>query len=147
MNKDALLATLIGFGIGLFITGMILVGPRLAKYLPKVSFNLPQLFKTGDKKAPAASPTPAEFTVTIDSPIADSIESEDTILVSGTTAAEATVVIQGEINDAAALTKTDGKYAGRVDLVEGRNDITVTSYQKDKTATQTITVFYTPEEL
>ena len=147
MNKDALLATLIGFGIGLFITGMLLVGPRIAAFFPKISINLP---KFASVKGPSKStPTPAqkEFGVTIDSPLPDSLESQEEVLVSGSTAAGATVVIAGNINDAAIETKTDGKFAGKLSLVEGKNDITVTSYLKDKKATQTITVFYTPEEL
>jgi hypothetical protein len=146
MNKDALLATLIGFAIGLFITGMLLVGPKLAKYFPKMSFKLPSF--SISQKTPNTTPTPSkDFAVSIDSPIPDSIESESTLLVSGTTSADATVVIQGVVDDAAVQTKTDGKYAGKILLIEGKNDITVTSYLKEKKATQTITVFYTPEEL
>ena len=37
MNKDALFATLIGLGIGLLLTGIILVGPSVAKSLDTLS--------------------------------------------------------------------------------------------------------------
>ena len=39
----------------------------------------------------------------------DSLESQDEVLVSGSTTAGATVVIAGNVNDAAIETKTDGK--------------------------------------
>jgi hypothetical protein len=147
MNKDALLATLIGFGIGLFITGMLFVGPKIAGYFPKISFDFSQFFKPSAKPAQKTTPAPKEFSVTVDSPLPDSIESEKEVLVSGSTAPEATVVMQGNVNDAAVQTKADGKFAGKLTLVEGRNEITVVSYLKDKKTTQTVTVFYTPEEL
>lgn len=145
MNKDALLATLIGFAIGICITGLLLVGPKLAVYLPKISFQLPQFAKSQPK--PTASPAPKEFSVAIDSPIPDSIESESELLISGSTQSDATVVLQGNINDAAVIANADGKFAGKITLVEGKNDITVTSYLLDKKASQTITIFYTPEAL
>ena len=145
MNKDALLATLIGFAIGLCITGLLLVGPRLAGYLPKMSLSMPK-FGTSQSK-PQATPTPKEFSLTIDSPIPDSIESEKELLVSGSTSAGATVVIQGNTNDAAVVANGDGKFAGKVQLIEGKNDVTVTSYLKEKKTAQTLFVYFTPEEL
>lgn len=145
MNKDALLATLIGFVIGLLITGVLLVGPRVVRYLPKIK--IPQWTISQPHSTPTPSPAQKEFSITIDSPLPDSIESESEVLVSGSTTSKATVVIQSNVNDAATQAKDDGKYAGKVTLVEGRNEISVTSYLKDKKATQTIMVFYTPENL
>jgi hypothetical protein len=146
MNKDAILATIIGFIIGLFITGILLVGPSLASLLPKINFKLPT-FSFGQTKT---TPTPAQkdlqFSVTIDSPLPESIETENEILVSGTTAPDSTVLIEGNTTEAITQVKADGKYAGKITLIEGKNDITVTSYLKDKNAAQTVTVFYTPEE-
>ena len=147
MNKDALLATLIGFGIGLLITAMLLVGPKLLVYLPNISFSIPKF--NVSQSVPTTTPTqaPKDFFVTIDSPLPDSIESDKEVLVSGSTIGGSTVVIQGNINDAAAETNADGKFAGKVTLVEGKNDIIVISYLKDNRASHTITVFYTPEAL
>jgi predicted PurR-regulated permease PerM len=147
MNKDAILATIIGFVIGLFITAMLLVGPKLVNMLPKVNFKLPTISLGLNKPTPTSTPAQKEFSVTIDSPLPDSIESENETLVSGSTAALSTVVIEANTTEAISEVKTDGKYAGKVTLIEGKNDITVTSYNKDKKATQTVTVFYTPETL
>src|SRR5437667_107246 len=148
MNKDALLATLIGFGIGLLITGVLLAGPNLAKMFPAIK--LPPLAFLNQKKEtinPTPTPSQTGFSLTIDSPLADAIENKEELLVSGTAAPGAMVVIQGPVDEVVVVTKDDGKYAGKVTLMEGKNDITVSASQKDKQTSQTVTIYYTPEEL
>lgn len=141
MNKDAILATLIGFGIGLLITGLLLVGPNLLRAFPK--FAMPQ-----NTSAPTPTPTPAAFTVTVDSPLPDAIESTEELLVTGTTTEPgATIIIGGFADELAVVAGSDGKFAGRVTLVEGKNDITVTAYAGTKQTTVSVTVYYTPEPL
>ena len=146
MNKDAILATIIGFFIGLAITGLILVGPKLLSGLPKFSFKFPSMNQSQTKPKPTPTKT-AAFTVTIDSPQPESIESETDLLVSGTTGAGATVVIQSNSSDDVVAVKKDGKYAGKVTLVEGKNEVSVTSYLNHQTATKTVSVYYTSEQL
>lgn len=141
MNKDALLATLIGFGIGLLITGLLLVGPNILSMLPKV-----QLPKT-NSVTPTPTQTPKTTTLTIESPLPDSIENASELLVSGTAEVGATLVIAGPSDESVILVKDDGKFAGKVTLLEGKNDITVTALSKDKTSTQNVTVYYTEESL
>ena len=149
MNKDAILATLIGFAIGLVITGILLVGPTLTKMFPKVK--LPSItFSLSKQKAvstPAAKATPTQFAVSIESPLAEAIEDNTNLLVSGTTSPGSTVFIGGSVDDTVAIAQADGKFAGKVTLTEGKNDITVTSYLKQKQSSQTVSVYYTPESL
>lgn len=153
MNKDALFATLIGLGIGLLLTGIILVGPNIAKSLPQIklptfaSITLPK-FSLFKKTAPTPTPAQTEpkHAVVIDSPLPEAIEDTETVLVSGTTSKGATVVIQGFLDDIVIDANGDGKYAGKITLTEGKNDILVTSYTKEKVpAAQQLTVYYTPE--
>lgn len=146
MNKDALLATIIGFVVGLLITGILLSGPRLMGILPKMSIKLPTFSMPTAKPTPVKQIAQKEFAVTIESPLDQSIESKSDLLVSGNTSPGSTVVITGVSDDAISSAKEDGKYAGKITLVEGENNITVTSYLKDKKATQTVTVFYTLED-
>lgn len=145
MNKDALLATAIGFGIGLVITAILLVGPSAAKFFPNMKFPGLPFFKEQQNKPPEATPTPVQFDVTIDSPLDETIEAKEVVLVSGTTAPKSLVIIQGLDDEAVIRVGDDGKYAGRVTLYEGKNDVSVTSYLGDQHAQKTITVFYTPE--
>jgi hypothetical protein len=147
MNKDAILATIIGFIIGLIITGCILIGPKIVHLLPKIHISLPSITLFQSKPTPKVTNVQKEFSVAIDSPLADSIESEKDVLVSGNTVSGSTIVIEGNTTEAIVTVNDDGKYAGKITLIEGKNDITVTSYLKDKKATQTVTVFYTPETL
>ncbi len=152
MNKDALLATFIGFLVGLIVTGIILYGPNIASGLPKFqmpkfSLSLPQLNKP--KPTPASTPAvqSKEHAVSVESPLPEAIEQTSTVLVSGTTSADATVIISGGVDEAVIVSNADGKYAGKITLSEGKNDITVTSIKKpDGIASHAVTVFYTPEE-
>lgn len=140
MNKDAILATLIGFAIGLLITGLLLLGPNITKSLPKIK--LPTKVS-----APTPTPTPVRFGVTIESPLADAIENTTDLLVSGVASPGSTVVIAGSVDDTAVAAQADGTYAGKITLLEGKNDIVVTAYLQTKQVSQSITVYYTPETL
>ena len=147
MNKDALLATAIGFFIGLCITGLLLAGPSLIKMLPNMSFALPKLPQVTHNKAPSPTKAATDFSFSVDSPLPDAIESDHNLLVSGKSTPHATVVIQGNTDDAVVETTDDGKFAGKVTLSEGKNKIVVTSYTKDTHTGKELIVYYTPEEL
>ena len=142
MNKDAIFATLIGLGIGLLLTGIILVGPNIVKSLPP----MPHISWFQKKPAPMPTEIPeAPHAVTIDSPLPEAIETASSVLVSGTTSKESKVIIQGIVDDVVVATNGDGKFAGKVTLNEGKNDILVTSYHASQSASQKVTVYFTPE--
>ncbi len=141
MNRDALLATLIGLGMGLLITGIIVIGPSVFKLIPKISF--PKFsFPTSKQANTTPTVTPATFTFSISSPVADSIVNTNDLLVSGNSYPDARVVVQSTIDEDVVLTDVQGNYAGKVTLTEGKNDIIVTSYSGSKIETKTVTLFY-----
>lgn len=149
MNKDALLATIIGFGIGLIIAAGVFLGPTVFRSLPHL--RLPDFSKLVSRfqqaKPEEITPTPKpNETLTIQSPLAESIELKNETLVTGSVAPESIVVIEGESGETVSAANGDGAFAGKVVLTEGKNDITVTSYTKDKVQTQTVRVYYTPED-
>lgn len=144
MNRDAIIATVIGFGIGLVITGIFLVGPNFVQYMPKISWPSFALPKSQPKPTP--TPTPAAQTFSISAPLADSIESEDTVLVSGNSPGGSLVVIEGTTDEVIVSANGDGKYAGKISLEEGKNEIVVTSYMSGKPSRLSVIVFYTPEK-
>lgn len=149
MNKDALLATLIGFGIGLLITGAFLFGPNIISTLPSLSFTLPN-FSFGSSK-PQVSPIPSPearvtgLTVTV--PVQEALVSDENLLVSGTAPAGSIIVIAGVQNETVATTSTDNTFAGKLTLIEGKNDVVVSSYIDQKEEISRVTVYYTPQEL
>lgn len=144
MNKDALLATVIGFVVGLVITGVLLLAPKFAGLMPNIT--LPSF--SFQKTTPPVSPTPTIVNtgLTIDSPLSEGIESINTPLISGMTEPGATVILQTDFDDEVVLAGDDGNYAGKITLAEGKNDLIVTSYGKTKQESKSIIVFYTPEE-
>lgn len=140
MNRDAILATVIGFGVGLLIMGSLLLGPNIAQFLPKLNFDF---LKTNQQTGTPEAPAP---TLTIDSPLDEAIESEAAVLVSGKAAPAATIALQGPRDELVVEATREGTYAGRVGLVEGTNTIVVTMYNNGEAASLTKIVYYTPEE-
>ena len=145
MNKDALLATLIGFGIGLLITGFLLLSPYILKAFPMIQ--LPRFSFLEKKTEVPPTPTPAALTVTIDSPLPDAIEEKDEVLMSGATKPGSAVVVAGPLDEVVVVANGEGKFAGKVSLAEGKNDISVTAYEGSQQSSAAVTVFYTPEQL
>lgn len=147
MNKDAILATLIGLVLGLTIAGVFIFGPTLLKALPKVTLPPITLPKTASQPTPTPSPLQKAFGVTITAPMPDAVEPKEDVVVSGMTEAGATVVIGGPRDEDVTLAGADGAYAGKVTAVEGKNDITVTSYGSgSKNAQSEVTIYYIEEE-
>lgn len=142
MNKDALLATLIGLGMGLLITGIIVVGPHLLSGLPKLK--MPTFSFSFPKKSQPVTPmpTPGVIALTITSPVAESVVAKSELLVSGTAPIGSVVVVQGPTDEDVTNADVNGKYAGTVTLSEGKNDVTVTSYANNKHDTQMVIVYY-----
>lgn len=146
MNKDAILATLIGLVLGLTIAGAFIFGPTLIKALPKLSLPTITLPKTSTKTTPTPSPSSSEFGVTITAPLDETIEPKSDIVISGTTGAGAVVVIQGPLDEDVSLADANGAYAGQVSGAEGKNDITVTAYgSAGQHAQSTVTIYFTLE--
>lgn len=147
MNRDVILATCIGLGLGLIITGIVIVSPQLIKAIP--SFKMPKvsLFTKPPRVTPAPTPTPEQFVLTIGSPLPDSIESDKNLVVSGTSTPGGVVVVTGNLDEDIVTTPADGKYAGKITLSEGKNEIVVTSYKNGRQKSQTVTVYFTPEDL
>lgn len=150
MNRDAILATIIGLALGLTITGLIVVGPGFASNLPKIK--LPAFKLTfnslSPSKAPAGSatqPKPPVFSVT--SPLADAIETTSELVVSGTALPGSAVVVSGLTDDDVMSVGTDAKFAGKITLSEGRNEIAVTQYLKGKPTIIKVIIYYTKENI
>ncbi len=146
MNKDAILATIIGLILGLSITAAFIFGPNLIKALPKIPFPTISLPKNTPKPVPQPTSTPNVFVVTITAPLEGAIEPKKDVVVSGMTETGATVVIGGPTDDDVVSAGEGGAYAGKVTASEGKNDITVTAYgAAGKQAQSTVTIYYTEE--
>lgn len=150
MNKDAILATIIGFGVGLIIAAAIFLGPSLIKGIPHISFPnfsfLKNMRTSTTKAKPTPKPAATSDTLTIQSPLPEAIEPKNETLVSGSVTPDSIVVIETDGTESVATSNAQGSFAGKIALGEGKNDIIVTSYTKGTVQTQTVTVYYTPED-
>lgn len=149
MNKDALLATIIGFGVGLIIAALVFLGPSLIKNFPQIKLpnmsGIASMFTQANKPKPTPTPKPGEG-LTIQSPLPEAIEPKNETLVSGSAVPESIVVIETGSVETVAVANLQGAYAGKIALTEGKNDILVTSYANGKIQSTTVTVYYTPED-
>lgn len=150
MNKDALLATVIGFGVGLVIAALVFLGPTVFKNMPQIHFpDLSALWSkfTAQKNNATPTPTPKpNETLSIQSPLPESIEAKNESLISGSAPPNAIIVIEGESTENVVVANAEGSYAGKIALGEGKNEITVTSHAGASTQTQSVIVYYTPED-
>ena len=148
MNKDAILATLIGFGVGLVIAAGVFLGPALFKdihiSLPHIGFPVTLLPKSTQKNT-QPSPMPMPTALTVESPLDQAIEPKGETLISGSAAPNSVIVLEGEADETVVTATKTGAYAGKVSLNEGKNDLVVTSYSNKEVQTKTLTVYYTPE--
>lgn len=150
MNKDALLATILGFTLGLILMAGFFFGPALLSNtfhlnIPSISSLLSKL----KRQSTTVLPTPSlsdDSTLRIQSPLDESIEPNQETLVSGVTLPNALVVIEGQGDDIVVTANNKGAFAGKITLTEGVNPIQVTSYANKTAQVQTITVYYTTEE-
>jgi hypothetical protein len=146
MNKDALLATIIGFGVGLILTGLVFVGPSLFKSFP--SFSMPKItwpnfFGSKTNLKPTPTPTKVNESLTVEAPLPESVETRSEILVSGKAKPRAIIVVETPDTEAVVVANEEGAFATKVTLTEGKNDIVVTSHEGQTIQTQIVTVFYT----
>ncbi|MFC1646763.1 hypothetical protein ACFL1A_00630 [Patescibacteria group bacterium] len=149
MNKDIVLATLIGFVIGLIITSSIIFGPKIISSItiPEIKISFPWLDKPNLSNDTTGDAKPKDYkNITISSPIPDTISENESLLISGTAPAGSTIVVGGFVDEDASVVAKDGKFAGKIALYEGKNDITVTAFTKNNILTQTLSIFYTPEK-
>ncbi|MEK7577207.1 MAG: hypothetical protein AAB492_01135 [Patescibacteria group bacterium] len=145
MNKDALLATIIGFGVGLILTGLVFLGPSLFKSFP--SFSLPKIswpkfFTSQSSATPTPTPIKTSGTLMIEAPLPDSIELRSETLVSGKTKPRAIVVVETTDTETVVVANDLGAFATKITLSEGKNELVVSSHEGKEVQTQTLTVFY-----
>lgn len=148
MNRDALIATLIGVVVGIIIASFVLMGPRLKNIIPSISLPTISLPKKETKTPDGSTDSTSDNgSLIIDSPEHESIQTQQDVLISGKTKPNAFVVIIGPNNEDVLRAGDDGAYAATIELSEGLNNIHVSSYVEDDDFHKNITVFYTKEEL
>lgn len=139
MKKEVLIAILIGFGLGLIITFGIWTANKAIKETPSEEVVPPPTVEI--------SPVPA-FSLTINQPEDNSLSENEKITVSGSTAANAVVVILYQEGEKILEADKEGNFETEISLVGGANEIKVSAYDSEGSETsQTLTVVYSTAEI
>jgi hypothetical protein len=157
MNKDAILATVIGFLVGACITSAILFGPMAAKSLSNFRWpKLPVLVQknaggntvlTNPLKEESGSDNQTSITSGITKPEDQAIIKEKFLTVSGRAPAGAQIVIVSPSDETVAEADAQGQYQTEIQLKEGFNKITVIYADGGKTVAENLEIFQTEESL
>ena len=148
MNKDAILASIIGFGIGLLITGGVIIGPRLLSQLqhPSTGNVASATTQQNAQTTPTSAPLESSQTLSIDAPAKEAILYESSTSVSGKAPKQAIVIVGTTEDEKVLETKDTNTYQTTINLKEGKNDISVLSIVNGKSTVERITVYYTPNK-
>lgn len=143
MKKDIIIAILVGFVIGGIFAVTLLSLPALLKSIQS---------RSSTQAAPSITPQVTKIesgeTLTIESPINNSISAEKTLEIKGASKPSDTLVIDTETDSKAIEIDSSGKFSAKIELVEGGNTIVITSYNNQGQSTsKTYTLFYTAEKL
>lgn len=100
---------------------------------------------------PEQSPTPTplleeSLSLEILLPEQQALISDDSVTVSGKTTPQALVAITSAAGEAVVVAGADGTFSGKIDLVEGANELFIVSSIHDNDATKTVVVNYISEE-
>lgn len=141
MNKDTVVASVIGFGLGLVAAIALWVVPRI---LPKT---LPKLTEKAEIVQEEKSSPQTVGSFSINSPSDGEIVSDKNIKITGTSANDSLVIVATSSTSSAIVPGNDGTFSAQVELAEGSNEVVVTSYLKDKTDTKKMNIFFYAENI
>ena len=140
MNKDTVVASVIGFGLGLIAAIALWVVPKI---MPSTSPDTsPALAAKTAVESARDERSDAKFSIT--SPKDGDIVAADKIKLTGTSQATA-VFLTSPIENVAAEVKSDGTYEASLTLTEGHNEILSTQIHEGSESATRVNVFYYPE--
>lgn len=141
MKKEAIIAIIIGFAIGLALT-FFLYKNRLSKTEKKIVSPVAE-----EKNLPTSEPSVSQV-LSIISPIDQSISKEGKTIVSGVTSPSSWVVILGEKGEKTVQADSKGNFETDLLLVSGENEIEINSMEENgDVITKTVTVVYSTAEI
>lgn len=137
MNKDTIVASTIGFSLGLVAAIMLWVVPRIMpKNVPKPSpvASSQEIQVTNDEISPTQG-----FTIT--SPQDGEVVPGEAVKISGVAPGAVTVTVTTPEQSQVATPNSQGEFSTTLALAEGANQIVVTSITKNAQDTKTLSVY------
>lgn len=142
MKKELIISILIGFGLGLIITFGVWTFKKSMEAQNKIISPVSQ--------EPASSPSPVKISQTLSlvSPLDQSISKEAKILISGVTSPLSSIIILSEKGEKAIQADAKGNFETEINLISGENEIEIHSFSdKGEEISKTITVVYSTAEI
>lgn len=148
MKKEVFFAVFLGFVLGLIITFGIWTANKSLKQA-NIAVANPQPTSVVSPTSVSASPTPAsQITISISSPVDESVTSKATASIEGKTAPNAVVAIYYDLGEQFVTANASGNFVASVPLDSGYNFITATAYDdKGNSASQDLTLTYTTQKI
>ncbi|MEK7165886.1 MAG: hypothetical protein AAB874_03730 [Patescibacteria group bacterium] len=142
MNKDTVVASIIGFSLGLVAAIALWVVPRvLPKQAPAT--DLVASSETGSKKTPDVETNEAKSLV-ISAPQDGEIVNSARVGIKGTAEAADFIIISTP-KDSIVLSPSNGEFSENLDLTEGNNELVFTKYSRGQYESKRLNVFYYAE--
>ena len=85
--------------------------------------------------------------LTVDAPLPDTITDNAEVLVSGSALPGSVVIIAGPVDETVSKTGSDGNYAGKITVNEGKNTLEISAYLNQKVIVKNLDIFYTADKL
>lgn len=140
MKAEKIVLSFVAIIVGLLVAGVVFFIYQSTKAIPKSQI------PTITTIAPTPTPNPSVF-LTVDQPSDGSVVTSKTLVISGKTNPDATIVLTTSTDDQVINPTTMGGYSMTTALTDGENILTVTAIAANGEETKkTITVTYSTEE-
>lgn len=136
MNKDTVVASIIGFSLGLVAAVLIWVMPHL---LPKTK---PAVTGSPLIEASAENNPVEAISLEVSSPADGNISKEKTVEIKGKAQNMKLLTVSTQDDTQIVTLAPDGSFSAKVTLAEGGNQIDVTGYNKNKEEHQQLYMYY-----
>lgn len=138
MKTEKVLLSFVAVVVGLIVAGIGFYIYQSTKAIPST--------KLGTVKLASPTPTPPSVFLTVDTPQNESTTNNKTVIVSGKTAPDATVIVSTATSDQILKPSTQGNYSTTTTIGDDENQIHVTAIGPAGTqADKVITVTFTTE--
>ena len=153
MRREAVLAIVIGFSVGIIISAGLLLGRKNIRQKINLRWPTRRTEETSlptptqvEEEAIATPETPVALTIT--SPEDESIINEEKIVLTGETTPSAIISIVYEEGEALGEADENGDFSFEIPLIGGTNEIVITAYSLEGgEAGKEITVVYTTAKI
>ena len=141
MKKELLISIIIGFGLGLIITFGIYTGRKALQEQVQILSPFVEDKDESDQKIASQS-------LSVISPIDQSISKEASINVTGVTSPSSFVMVLTEKGEKIIQSDVKGNFETQITLISGENEIEVHSFSDSgQDTSKTITVVYSTAEI